>query len=180
MPPHYERIRALFQGDTQVAAQLIDGKAVAAQVHEEVRAGVAARVKAGRPAPSLATVLVGSDPASSVYVGSKRKLCEKLGIRSEHVDLPADVSQAELLGLVDELNADPKIDGILVQLTLPSHIDSELVIERLDPKKDVDGFHPYNLGRLAQKPTHPRQLLRPCTPYGAMRLIESTGVTVRG
>ncbi len=163
-----------------MAAQLIDGKAVAAAVHEEVRAGVAARVKGGRPTPALATVLVGSDPASAVYVGSKRKLCEKLGIRSEHVDLPADVSQAELLSLVDELNADPKIDGILVQMPLPAHIDSELVIERIDPKKDVDGFHPYNLGRLAQKPAHPRQLLRPCTPWGAMRLIASTGTATRG
>jgi methylenetetrahydrofolate dehydrogenase (NADP+)/methenyltetrahydrofolate cyclohydrolase len=163
-----------------VAAQLIDGKAVAAAVHEEVRLGVAERVRAGRPAPALATVLVGADPASSVYVGSKRKLSEKLGIRSEHVDLPSSVSQAELLALIDKLNADPTIDGILVQLPLPAHIDSELVIERIDPRKDVDGFHPYNLGRLAQKPTHPRKLLRPCTPWGAMRLIESTGVAVRG
>ena len=163
-----------------MTAQLIDGKAVAAQVHEEVRAAVAARVKGGRPAPSLATVLVGSDPASSVYVGSKRKLCEKVGIRSEHIDLPPTVTQAELLAHIDRLNADPKIDGILVQLPLPAHIDAELVIERIDPKKDVDGFHPYNLGRLAQKPQHPRTLLRPCTPYGAMRLIASTGVATRG
>ena len=163
-----------------MAAQLIDGKAVAAQVKEEVRAGVAARVKSGRPAPSLATVLVGADPASKVYVGSKRRTCEELGIKSEHADLPATVSQAELLDLIDRLNGDPKIDGILVQLPLPAHIDSELVIERIDPKKDVDGFHPYNLGRLAQKPQHPRKLLRPCTPYGTMRLLASTGVATRG
>jgi methylenetetrahydrofolate dehydrogenase (NADP+)/methenyltetrahydrofolate cyclohydrolase len=163
-----------------VAAQLIDGKAVAAKVHEEVRAAVAERTRAGRRAPALATLLVGADPASAVYVGSKRKRCAELGIRSEHQDLPATVSQAEVLAHVDRLNADPQIDGILVQLPLPSHIDSELVIERIDPKKDVDGFHPYNLGRLAQKPQHPRKLLRPCTPYGTMRLLESTGVAARG
>ena len=163
-----------------MTAQLIDGKAVAAQVHEEVRVAVAARAQQGRRAPALATVLVGSDAASSVYVGSKRKLCEKLGIRSEHQDFAATVTQAELLAHVERLNADPSIDGILVQMPLPAHIDSEAVIERIRPDKDVDGFHPYNLGRLAQKPQHPRKLLRPCTPHGTMRLLASTGVSVRG
>src|SRR6185503_19878126 len=100
--------------------------------------------------------------------------------RSEHMDLPPTITQAELLAHVDRLNADPSIDGILVQLPLPAHIDSELVIERIRPDKDVDGFHPYNLGRLAQKPQHPRRLLRPCTPYGTMGLLESTGVAARG
>ncbi|HUR41772.1 MAG TPA: bifunctional methylenetetrahydrofolate dehydrogenase/methenyltetrahydrofolate cyclohydrolase FolD [Verrucomicrobiae bacterium] len=163
-----------------MTAQLIDGKAVAAQVHDEVRAAVAARVASGKRAPCLATVLVGADPASSVYVGSKRKLCEKVGIRSEHTDLAPAVSQAELLALIDRLNDDDAVDGILVQLPLPAHIDSELVIERIRPDKDVDGFHPYNLGRLAQKPQRPRELLRPCTPYGTMRLLESTGIAARG
>jgi methylenetetrahydrofolate dehydrogenase (NADP+) / methenyltetrahydrofolate cyclohydrolase len=163
-----------------VAAQLIDGKAVAARVQDEVRAGVAERVRTGRRAPALATVLVGADPASKVYVGKKLETCAKLGIRSEHRDLPATVTQADLLAHIDRLNADRAVDGILVQLPLPAHIDSELVIERIDPRKDVDGFHPYNLGRLAQKPQHPRRLLRPCTPYGVMKLLESTGVATRG
>jgi methylenetetrahydrofolate dehydrogenase (NADP+)/methenyltetrahydrofolate cyclohydrolase len=163
-----------------VTAQLIDGKAVAARVQAEVRTGVAERVRSGRPAPALATILVGGDPSSKLYVSRKLKSCEDVGIRSEHVDLPASVTQADLLAHIDRLNADPKIDGILVQLPLPSHIDSETVIERIDPKKDVDGFHPYNLGRLAQKPQHPRQLLRPCTPYGVIKLLESTGVPARG
>ena len=163
-----------------MAAQLIDGKAVAARVQAEVRTAVAERVRNGRRAPSLATILVGGDPASKLYVARKLKSCEELGIRSEHTDLPATVTQAELLAQIDRLNNDPKIDGILVQMPLPAHIDSELVIERIAPDKDVDGFHPYNLGRLAQKPQHPRKLLRPCTPYGVIKLLESTGVPARG
>ena len=154
-----------------MAAQLIDGKAVAAQVHERVRADVAARVKAGRPAPGLATILVGSDPASHVYVGRKREMCEKAGIASEQIDLPVTVTQADLLAQIDRLNADPLIDGILVQLPLPAHIDTTIVIERIHPDKDVDGFHPYNVGRLSQR--IPR--LRPCTPFGVIELLKSTG-----
>jgi len=159
-----------------VTAQLIDGKAVAAQVHERVRQAVAARVAAGQRAPALATVLVGADPASEIYVRNKRLTCEKIGIRSAPNHLDATVSEAELLAVVDRLNADDGIDGILVQLPLPKHIDADKVIERIRPDKDVDGFHPYNFGRLAQKtPT-----LRPCTPWGCVELLKSTGVPLAG
>ncbi|MCX7072012.1 MAG: bifunctional methylenetetrahydrofolate dehydrogenase/methenyltetrahydrofolate cyclohydrolase FolD [Gammaproteobacteria bacterium] len=159
-----------------MTAQLIDGKAVAAQVHERVRQAVAARVAAGHRAPALATVLVGADPASEIYVRNKRLTCEKIGIRSVPNHLDATVSEAELLAVVDRLNADDGIDGILVQLPLPKHIDADKVIERIRPDKDVDGFHPYNFGRLAQKtPT-----LRPCTPWGCVELLKSTGVPLAG
>ncbi|MGQ3055768.1 MAG: bifunctional methylenetetrahydrofolate dehydrogenase/methenyltetrahydrofolate cyclohydrolase FolD [Nevskia sp.] len=159
-----------------MTAQLIDGKAVAAQVHERVRQAVAARVAAGHRAPALATVLVGADPASEIYVRNKRLTCEKIGIRSLPNHLDATVSEAELLAVVDRLNADDGIDGILVQLPLPKHIDADKVIERIRPDKDVDGFHPYNFGRLAQKtPT-----LRPCTPWGCVELLKSTGVPLAG
>ena len=154
-----------------MAAQLIDGKAVAAQMHERVRAGIAERLAAGRAAPSLATILVGKDSASQVYVRNKRETCAKLGIGSAQVDLPVSVTQAELLDQIDRLNADPKIDGILVQLPLPEHIDTTIVIERIHPDKDVDGFHPYNVGRLMQR--IPR--LRPCTPFGVIELLKSVG-----
>ncbi len=163
-----------------MTAKIIDGKTIAASEQERVRLGVVAHIAAGNPAPGLATVLVGADPASQVYVRNKRESCKRLGIRSEHVDLPPTVSQAELLAHVDRLNADEAIDGILVQMPLPAHIDGEAVIERIRPDKDVDGFHPYNLGRLAQKRAKPTPLLRPCTPYGVMRLLESTGVAARG
>ena len=159
-----------------MTAQLIDGKAVAGQVHERVRQAVAARVAAGHRAPALATVLVGADPASEIYVRNKRLTCEKIGIRSVPNHLEATVSEAELLAVVDRLNADDGIDGILVQLPLPKHIDADKVIERIRPDKDVDGFHPYNFGRLAQKtPT-----LRPCTPWGCVELLKSTGVPLAG
>jgi len=154
-----------------VAAQLIDGKAVAATVHERVRADVAARRQAGRPAPTLATILVGNDPASNVYVRRKREACAAAGIGSEQIDLPVTVTQAELLAQIDRLNADARVDGILVQLPLPGHIDTTIVIERIHPDKDVDGFHPYNVGRLAQR--IPR--LRPCTPFGVIELLKWTG-----
>jgi methylenetetrahydrofolate dehydrogenase (NADP+)/methenyltetrahydrofolate cyclohydrolase len=159
-----------------VSAQIIDGKAVAASVRERVRAGVAARVKAGRPAPALATVLIGDDPASHVYVRNKRKACEEVGIRSVPIHFDANLTQAQLLAEVDRLNADPGIDGILVQLPLPRQIDTTQVIERMAPTKDVDGFHPYNLGRLAQR----LPVLRPCTPYGVIELLKSTGEVFKG
>lgn len=152
-----------------MAAQIIDGKAVAATVHERVRVAVAERVRAGRPAPTLATILVGEDPASQVYVRNKRETCRKTGIGSEQIDLPTSVTQAELLAQIDRLNADPHIDGILVQLPLPAHVDTTIVIERIHPDKDVDGFHPYNVGRLTQR--IPR--LRPCTPFGVIELLKS-------
>jgi methylenetetrahydrofolate dehydrogenase (NADP+)/methenyltetrahydrofolate cyclohydrolase len=159
-----------------LSAQLIDGKAVAAQVREQVRLAVQARLALGKHAPGLATVLVGADPASEIYVRNKRKACEELGIRSIPVHFEPTLTQDELLATIDRLNADPSVDGILVQLPLPKQIDGNAVIERIRPDKDVDGFHPYNFGRLAQK----NPLLRPCTPYGSMKLIETTGITLRG
>lgn len=159
-----------------MTAQLIDGKAVAEKLIGRVREGVDARLKAGKRAPALAVILVGDDPASGVYVGNKKRSCEKAGIRSVAYDLPASTSQEELLGIIDQLNADASIDGILVQLPLPKQIDPQSVIERIDPKKDVDGFHPYNMGRLAVK----MPLLRPCTPRGVMTLLEEYGIDPKG
>lgn len=154
-----------------MAAQLIDGKAVAARVHDRVRAGIAQRTRSGRPVPGLATILVGDDPASLVYVRRKRELCDALGLHAQHMDLPVTVTQDALLAQIDALNTDPAIDGILVQLPLPAHVDTTRVIERIHPDKDVDGFHPYNVGRLVQR--IPR--LRPCTPFGVIELLKSTG-----
>jgi methylenetetrahydrofolate dehydrogenase (NADP+)/methenyltetrahydrofolate cyclohydrolase len=159
-----------------MSAAILDGKAVAARVTDEVRAGVASRVAAGKKAPGLAVVLVGDNAASQVYVRNKRKTTESVGMRSYSHDLPADVTEGELLALIDRLNADPLVSGILVQLPLPASIDPERVTERIDPRKDVDGFHPYNIGRLVQK----RPTLRPCTPYGCMRLLAETGEDLVG
>ncbi len=159
-----------------MSARLIDGKAVAARVTDDVRTRVAARVASGRRAPGLAVVLVGDNAASQVYVRNKRKTTEAVGMRSYAYDHPATMPEAELLALIDRLNADPDVSGILVQLPLPSHIDAERVTERIDPAKDVDGFHPYNIGRLVLK----RPTLRPCTPYGCMRLLEETGESLVG
>jgi len=159
-----------------MTAHIIDGKAVALRVTDQVRLDVAARVSAGHPAPGLAVVLVGENAASQVYVRNKRKTTETVGMQSFAFDLPATALEAEVLALVDRLNVDPVVNGILVQLPLPKQIDAERVIERIAPKKDVDGFHPYNIGRLVLKmPT-----LRPCTPYGCMRLLEETGVSLVG
>ncbi|MCC6867776.1 MAG: bifunctional methylenetetrahydrofolate dehydrogenase/methenyltetrahydrofolate cyclohydrolase FolD [Burkholderiales bacterium] len=155
---------------------IIDGKAVAQRVTDEVREGARAFVAAGRAAPGLAVVLVGEHPASQVYVRNKRKTTENVGMRSIAHDLPATTSEAELLAVIDRLNADPTVNGILVQLPLPKHIDAERVSERIDPKKDVDGFHPYNIGRLVLK----RPVLRPCTPWGCMRLLAETGEDLVG
>ncbi|HEY8245006.1 MAG TPA: bifunctional methylenetetrahydrofolate dehydrogenase/methenyltetrahydrofolate cyclohydrolase FolD [Casimicrobiaceae bacterium] len=157
-------------------ARLLDGKALAARVTEEVKVAVDARVASGHRAPGLAVVLVGENAASQVYVRNKRHTTETVGMRSYAHDLPADVSEARLLALIDELNADPSVSGILVQLPLPSHVDPERVTERIDPRKDVDGFHPYNIGRLVLK----RPTLRPCTPYGCMRLLAETGESLVG
>ena len=152
--------------------QLIDGKAVAAELRKEIAAKVQQRLERGLPAPGLAVVLVGEDPASKVYVGSKVKACEEVGYLSRSYRMDRETTQGDLLALIDSLNGDPEIHGILVQLPLPKQIDVQAVIERIDPKKDVDGFHPYNLGRLAGKaPT-----LRPCTPYGCMRLLQAYGI----
>jgi methylenetetrahydrofolate dehydrogenase (NADP+)/methenyltetrahydrofolate cyclohydrolase len=148
-------------------AQLIDGKAFAVGLRQDIRRQVAAR----RRAPGLAVVLVGSDPASEIYVRNKRQACGEVGFVSKAFDLPADTPEVKLLTLIDELNTDRSVDGILVQLPLPAQIRTELVIERIRPDKDVDGFHPYNIGRLAQR--IPR--LRPCTPYGIIKLLEHYG-----
>ena len=153
-------------------AQLIDGKAFAAEIRRDIRRQVAAR----RRAPGLAVVLVGQDPASEIYVRNKRQACDEAGFVSRAFDLPADTSEAKLLALIDELNRDPALDGILVQLPLPVHIRTEQVIERILPHKDVDGFHPYNIGRLAQR--IPK--LRPCTPYGIIKLLEHYGEKFMG
>lgn len=159
-----------------MAAQLIDGKTISEALLNRVKAGVDARLAEGRRAPALAVVLVGNNPASEIYVRNKKRSCEKVGIRSVAFDLPASTTQTELLAIVDQVNADPEIDGILVQLPLPAHIDADAVIERIDPKKDVDGFHPYNIGRLALK----MPLLRPCTPRGVMTMLEMSGIDPKG
>jgi methylenetetrahydrofolate dehydrogenase (NADP+)/methenyltetrahydrofolate cyclohydrolase len=159
-----------------MGARFLDGKALAARVTDEVKAAVAARVDSGLAAPGLAVVLVGENAASQVYVRNKRRTTDAVGMRSYAHDLPADVAEAKLLALIDALNADPDVSGVLVQLPLPAHIDAERVTERLDPRKDVDGFHPYNIGRLVLK----RPTLRPCTPYGCMKLLAETGESLVG
>ncbi|WP_129138506.1 bifunctional methylenetetrahydrofolate dehydrogenase/methenyltetrahydrofolate cyclohydrolase FolD [Modicisalibacter coralii] len=159
-----------------MTAQLIDGKAIAAHVRQQVARQVEARRESGARVPGLAVVLVGEDPASEVYVRNKHKACDKAGILSFRHSLPADTRQSELEQLVDRLNADPAVDGILVQLPLPDHLDARPILERIHPDKDVDGFHPYNLGRLAQR----LPVLRPCTPKGVMTLLQESGVKVRG
>lgn len=159
-----------------MTARLIDGKAIAAEVREIVKDQVAERVAAGHRPPGLAVVLVGENPASQVYVRNKRNACDQVGFVSVSHDLPVETTQEHLLNLIDELNADATIDGILVQLPLPAHIDAETVIERIDPHKDVDGFHPYNVGRLTLR----MPLLRPCTPYGCMTLLAHTGEDLVG
>jgi methylenetetrahydrofolate dehydrogenase (NADP+)/methenyltetrahydrofolate cyclohydrolase len=157
-------------------AKTIDGKAIAATIRQQVRNRVNERLATGLRRPGLAVVLVGTNPASQVYVQNKRKACEDVGFLSRSFDLPADISQNQLLSLIDDLNADREIDGILVQLPLPPQIDNETVIEHILPDKDVDGFHPYNIGRLALRVP----LLRPCTPYGIMTLLAHTGEELPG
>ncbi len=159
-----------------MSAHIIDGKAIAAGLQQAVKQRVQARLAAGRRAPGLAVILLGEGAASQVYVRSKRRACEEAGIRSLAYDLPATTSQHALLALIDELNARADVDGILVQLPLPEHIQADAVIERINPAKDVDGFHPCNIGLLALR--MPR--LRPCTPRGVMTLLEHTGVALRG
>jgi methylenetetrahydrofolate dehydrogenase (NADP+) / methenyltetrahydrofolate cyclohydrolase len=159
-----------------MSAFIIDGKARAERLTAEVREGVAARVAAGRAPPGLAVVLVGENAASQVYVRNKRKTTDAAGMISFAHDLSATAAQDELLALIDGLNADPAVHGILVQLPLPKHIDADEVSERIYPRKDVDGLHPYNVGRLVLK----RPLLRPCTPYGCMTLLRETGEDLLG
>lgn len=156
--------------------RLLDGRTISAEVRRTVAAGVAARMAAGASRPGLAVLLVGDDPASHIYVRNKRRACEEAGIASTVATLPADITQAALLAELDALNADPAIHGILVQAPLPPHLDVDEVVDHISPGKDVDGFHPWNLGRLAQR----RPVLRSCTPKGIMTLLAHTGTPVRG
>lgn len=157
-------------------AQIISGSTLAKQIKTEIATQITRYVAQGHRNPGLAVILVGSDPASQVYVGSKRKSCEEIGIYSKSYDLPVETTEKALLALIDELNNDESVDGILVQLPLPKHIDSTKIIEAILPHKDVDGFHPYNVGRLCQRiPT-----LRSCTPYGVMKLLETTNIDLHG
>ena len=159
-----------------MSAIIIDGKAIAGDIHREVGQRIRARIARGSRAPGLATILVGEDSASRIYVRNKRRACDAVGIVSFDHDLAADTSQADLLALIDELNAAEDVDGILVQLPLPEHVDETVVIEQIDYTKDVDGFHPYTVGRLSQR----IPVLRPCTPQGIMVLLERSGVNVLG
>lgn len=159
-----------------MTAQLIDGNATAKAMRESIKERVDARLEQGKRAPGLAVILVGTDPASQVYVSHKRKDCEQVGINSKAFDLPATTSQQELLDLIDQLNNDNDVDGILVQLPLPAGLKSDEILERIDPTKDVDGFHPFNVGRLVQR----MPLLRPCTPAGVVDLLDGTGQDITG
>lgn len=150
-----------------MSASLIDGRAFAALRRKELRQRVDHHIQDGQRAPGLAVILIGNDPASSIYVTNKRKACVEVGIRSFSYDLPEHTSEEELIRLIDDLNQSHEVDGILIQLPLPKHINENLIIEHIKPEKDVDGFHPYNLGRLAQR----NPLLRPCTPLGIMNLL---------
>jgi len=159
-----------------MTAQIINGKAIADNLLDSIKERINQRLLANKPAPGLAVILLGGDPASSIYVRNKRTACEKVGIRSVAYDLPATTTEAELLALIEQLNHDDSINGILVQSPLPAHIKDERVIECISPDKDVDGFHPYNIGRLAvRQPT-----LRSCTPFGVIKLLEATNIKLMG
>lgn len=161
-----------------MTAQVIDGKMIAQQVREKVAAKVAARAAAGKQKPTLATVLIGDRPDSAAYVASKSKACQELGMGSISEHLPVDAPQEQVEEFVSRLNADPQVSGILVQLPMPSHIDEERVLSLINSEKDVDGFSPLNIGRLAQKGREP--LFVPCTPYGCIYLLETSGVKIEG
>jgi methylenetetrahydrofolate dehydrogenase (NADP+)/methenyltetrahydrofolate cyclohydrolase len=157
-------------------ASLIDGKYLASHRRDELKLRVQHHLEQGQRAPGLAVILLGNDPASHIYVANKRKACEEVGIISYAYDLPSDTTQEVLMGLIDTLNQSDEIDGILIQLPLPKHINEGQIIEHILPEKDVDGFHPYNLGRLAQR----SPLLRPCTPLGIMHLLNHYQLQVKG
>jgi len=159
-----------------MSAQILDGKKIAIALRADIKQRVDRRLRGGLRAPGLAVLKVGHVAASEVYVRNKRQACSEAGFSSFDYDLPVDVSQEKLLSLIDHLNTHPEVDGILVQLPLPEHIDQTTIIESINPDKDVDGFHPYNVGRLVQR--IPR--LRPCTPHGVMRLLETTGQALAG
>jgi len=159
-----------------MTAKLLDGKKIALEIKNSIARKVEELIKHGGPTPTLAVILIGNDPASHSYVNAKRKACQYVGFKSQSYDLPESIEEFQLVELVDQLNSDPSVNGILVQLPLPSHINKEVILERILPTKDVDGFHPYNLGRLCQR----QPILRPCTPKGVMKLLEATGKTIRG
>lgn len=161
-----------------MTARILDGKAIAAKIRAEVKQAVEERLRSGLPRPGLATVLVGDNPASQVYVRMKHKACQEVGITSFGYHLPADVSQEEVEALIRDLNQNPEVHGILVQLPLPPHLDEERILSQIALHKDVDGFHPINMGRLAQKGRQP--LFVPCTPAGIMVLLEEAGVNLDG
>ncbi|WP_321277086.1 bifunctional methylenetetrahydrofolate dehydrogenase/methenyltetrahydrofolate cyclohydrolase FolD [Thiomicrorhabdus indica] len=159
-----------------MSAQIIDGKAVSKTVRQKIKTKVDERLSQGLRAPGLAVILIGDNPASSVYVNNKKRACEEVGFVSKSWHLPESTTQSDLLALIKELNEDHSMDGILVQLPLPDHIEDETVIESIHPDKDVDGFHPYNIGRLTVRmPT-----LRPCTPYGCMTLLNHYRLSAKG
>lgn len=168
--------RTFFYFSQFMPAKIIDGKRIAAGVTDAVTQEIAARCERGQRRPGLAVILVGAHAAAEIYVRNKRKACEQAGLLSRAYDFPDTVTQERLLQLIDDLNDDPVIDGILVQLPLPAHIHTATIIERIRTDKDVDGFHPYNIGRLAVR----LPLLRPCTPRGIMTLLEHTGETFKG
>ena len=160
----------------QITAKIIDGKAIAEHLLASIKTKIDIRIAAGKRAPCLVVVLVGADPASAIYVRNKRKACEKVGITSIAHDLPASTSEADLFSLIDRLNNDANIDGILVQSPLPPQISEEQLIERISVDKDVDGFHPYNIGRLAvRQPT-----LRSCTPFGVIKMLQAANIDLMG
>ncbi|WP_292757832.1 MULTISPECIES: bifunctional methylenetetrahydrofolate dehydrogenase/methenyltetrahydrofolate cyclohydrolase FolD [unclassified Methylophaga] len=159
-----------------MTAQIIDGKTIATELKQKIKASTQMRLATGKRRPGLAVVLIGDNPASQVYVGSKRRSCEEVGFKSESFDLPETTTEQELLDLITQLNEDDEIDGILVQLPLPAHFNTDVIIEHIAPHKDVDGFHPYNIGRLAQR----NPLLRPCTPKGVITMMQSVGIDLRG
>ncbi|MBI5783065.1 MAG: bifunctional methylenetetrahydrofolate dehydrogenase/methenyltetrahydrofolate cyclohydrolase FolD [Gammaproteobacteria bacterium] len=159
-----------------MSARILDGKKIAQELRAEIKQRVDRRLTSGKRPPGLAVLKVGNEAASEVYVRNKREACAEAGFISFDFDLPVDTSQEKILSHIDQLNTDPNVDGILVQLPLPRHIDQTIIIERISPAKDVDGFHPYNIGRLAQR--IPR--LRPCTPFGVMRLLQTTGEALEG
>ncbi len=159
-----------------MTAQIIDGKAIAQGLRARLKEQVADAVAQGKRAPGLAVILVGADPASQVYVRNKRRACDEVGIKSFSYDLPADTTQEALEKLIDECNANPEIDGILVQFPLPKGLDERRVIEKISPSKDVDGFHPYNVGRLTQR----IPLLRACTPKGVMTMLKEIKLDLLG
>ncbi len=159
-----------------MTAKIINGKAIASRLTDAIAQKVSLRLKQGLRQPGLAVILIGDDPASQIYVRKKRRDCEQAGFHSVGYDLPISTQESELLELISTLNKDSRIDGILVQLPLPNHISTENIVESICPDKDVDGFHPYNIGRLIQR----MPVLRPCTPKGVMTLLETTGEAIRG